>query len=79
MGVEALQSHPEIAKLYSQSAGLTTFLMHYEGGRYRDALDRYLVAVYTGKADAGTLADLTGVGYDALDRQYRDFLAAAGD
>ena len=79
MGMEDVQRHPEIAKLYSQSAGLATFLMHYDSGRYRDALDRYLVAVYTGKAGPTTLAELTGVGYDQLDRQYRQFLAGTID
>ena len=79
MGMEDVQRHPEIAKLYSQSAGLATFLMHYDSGRYRDSLDRYLVAVYTGKAEPTTLAELTGVGYDQLDRQYRQFLAGTID
>ncbi len=37
------------------------------------------VAVYTGKATPTTLAELTGVDYDQLDRQYRRFLAGTID
>ncbi len=38
-----LQSHPKIAKLYSQMAAMTHFLVYYDGGRYRDALVAYLI------------------------------------
>jgi hypothetical protein len=71
---EKLQNDPQIAKLYSESAGLTHFLVFQGGGRYRDALVSYLTAVYTGRADHDTLARLTGQGYDELDKQYRGFL-----
>ena len=42
-GMERLQNDPRIATLYSQAAGLTHFLIYYDGGRYRDALVSYLV------------------------------------
>lgn len=74
MTVNDIQRHPEIAKLYSQVAGLTTFLMHFEGGRYRAALGRYLVAVYAGRADHDKLSELTGADYAELDKQYRRFV-----
>jgi hypothetical protein len=74
MGVDDMQQHAELRKLYSQAAGLAAFLMHCDGGRYRDALLDYLVAVYTGRADPNTLAQLTGTSYEDLDRQYREFL-----
>jgi hypothetical protein len=73
-GMEQIQKNPRIAMLYSQSAGLTYFLMHHEGGRHRDALMAYLVAVYTGRDRPSTLAELLGVPYHELDRQYRTFL-----
>ena len=60
-GMEKLQKDPRIATLYSQAAGLTHFLVYYDGGRYRDALVSYLAAVYTGRDDPDTLAKLTGV------------------
>ena len=47
-----------------------------DGGRYRDALVAYLVAVYTGRDGPDTLAKLTGVDYSTLDKQYRAFMEA---
>lgn len=72
--VASLQQDPKIAKLYSESAGLATFLMNYDSGRYRGALMAYLEAVYTGRATPRTLAERTGMKYEDLDRQYREFL-----
>ena len=73
-GMSMLQNDPRIAMLYSQSAGLANFMIFYDGGRYRDALVYYLLAVYTGHANHDTLAQLTGVSYAEMDRQYREFL-----
>lgn len=72
-----IQRDPEIAKLYSQSAGLAHFLMHDGGGRYRDALVRYLIAVYSGTDQPGTLARLAATPFEQLDGQYRQFVVAA--
>ncbi len=69
-----IQSDPRIATLYSQAAGLTHFLIHYDHGRYRDALVAFLSAVYSGRANSETLARFTGVSYTELDRQYREFM-----
>ncbi len=73
-GMEDIKSDKRIATLYSQAAGLTHFLVHHDGGRYRDALVGYLTAVYSGRDDSGTLAQLTGASYSELDRQYRQFM-----
>ena len=75
-GMERLQKDSRIATLYSQAAGLTHFLVFFDGGRYRDALVSYLTAIYSGRADRETLSRLTGTGYGDLDKQYRKFLAA---
>jgi hypothetical protein len=75
--MEKVQKHPQIATLYSQAAGLTNFLIHYEGGRYRDALAAYLSEVYSGRDTPETLAQLTGSSYDQLDKQYRQFMEAS--
>jgi hypothetical protein len=69
-----VQHHAEIKKVYSQSAGMTTFLMHGGQGRFREPMVRYLQAVYAGKDDGETLAELTGESYDALDKGYAEFL-----
>ena len=77
-GMDAIQKDPRIATLYSQAAGQANFLVYYGGGRYRDALVSYLVAVYTGHDEPDTLAKLTGAGYSELDKQYREFMQTGG-
>lgn len=76
-GMEKLQSDPRIATLYSQAAGLTHFLVFYDRGRYRDALIAYLTAIYSGRDNPGTLAQLTQTPYGELDRQYRAYMEAS--
>jgi hypothetical protein len=73
-GMEKLQKDPKISTLYSQSAGLANFLIHYDHGRYRDALVAYLTAVYTGHDNPDTLLELTETGYSELDKQYLEFM-----
>jgi len=59
-GMDRLQNDKRVATLYSQSAGLTHFLIYSGGGQYRDALVAYLSAVYSGRDDRDTLSKLTG-------------------
>ena len=75
-GMLQIQSDQRIATLYSQAAGMTHFLIHHDGGRYRDALVAYLATVYSGRDGPNTLSQLTGVSYAELDRQYRRFMEA---
>jgi hypothetical protein len=75
ISMEGLQKDPRIGKLYSQAAGLTHFLVFFDGGRYRDALVSYLAAIYTGRDDHNTLLRLTGAkNFDELDAQYKKFI-----
>lgn len=74
MGRETLQRDSRIAMLYSQSAGLADFFMQSDGGRRRDALNKYLIAIYTGRATPQTLAEITGQDYDGLDAAYKAFI-----
>ncbi len=76
LGMDNMQRQPNIAPLYSQISGQAQFLTHFENGRYREALNDYLIAVYSGKADKQTLAKLTGQSFSTLDRQYRDYMKA---
>ncbi len=69
----------DLPRLYSQAAGLSHFFMDAGGGKYRDAFVQYLDAVYRDKADAATLARLTGKRYEELDREYLEFLRASDD
>ncbi len=74
-GMEKLQTDPRIATLYSQAAGLTHFLVYYDGGRYRDALVSYLAAVYSGRDNLDTLSGLCATSYRELDKKYHEFIA----
>jgi hypothetical protein len=80
MGMTAFQRNPNIRKNYSQAAGLAHFFMHYEGGRYRDALIEHLAEIYhtTGRQRAlvRSLDELTGVSFADLDRQYVEYMHA---
>ena len=67
-----LQSRDDMARLYTESAGLATLL----ADRYPQALCEYLRAVYAGTADSDSLARLTGVSDAGLDRLYGEYLEA---
>jgi hypothetical protein len=75
LGQHDLHQHADIAKLYTQSAGLGTFLMD----RHPQATTAYIKAVYAGCADVDTLARLTGSSYADLDREYGEYLKALED
>lgn len=77
LGKNAMQRHPDLPKLYSQAAGQATFLMHYRDGRYRAALVDYLTAIYQSRATPNTLAQLIGIDYPTLDKQYREYLRSS--
>jgi hypothetical protein len=70
LGKQGLQHHTDIAKLYSESAGLAAFLLD----RHPAATVKYLQSVYAGNADHNTLARLTGRSYGELDAEYRAFM-----
>jgi hypothetical protein len=72
--MERIQKDPRIGTLYSQAAGLTHFLIHYNHARYRDALVAYLTDVYSGRDTEQTLPKLTGASFAELDKQYKEFM-----
>lgn len=74
LGKDDLQGRPDLKRLYSQLAGLTAFLMHAENGRFRQPLVAYLSAVYSNRAEADTLSQVTGKSYDQLDAAYQRFV-----
>ncbi|MCA9246931.1 MAG: hypothetical protein KDA42_07440 [Planctomycetales bacterium] len=77
MGKLDVQRSPDIGKIYTQAAGLATFLMHYDRGRYREAMIDYLAEIYAGRDDRESLSRLTGSKYEQLDREYHEFLRSA--
>jgi hypothetical protein len=78
LGMAGLQAREDLAPLYTESAGLANFFLQAEGGKYRQAWVDYLTAIYTGRATASTLSELTGQSFAELDRRYREYLQAAG-
>lgn len=74
LGMTDLQQRPDIARLYSQSAGLAAFFMDAEGGALRQPFRELLALVYAGRDDADKLAELAGRDYGQLDREYQAFL-----
>ena len=53
---------------------MTNFLVHYDDGRYRDALVSCLAAIYDGSQDPDLLARATGTDYAELDKQYQAYM-----
>lgn len=74
LGVADLQARSDIARLYSQSAGLASFFIDGQEGKYRDAFRQLLEEIYAGRDEPGTLARLAGRSYEELDEEYREFL-----
>ena len=82
MGLYQFQAAPEISKNYSQAAGLAHFFMHYDKGRYRDALIEHLAELYQATSSRrliSSLNQLTGVTYAELDRQYGEYMRSLSD
>ncbi len=74
LGKDDLQRRADLAPLYSECAGLATFLMDADDRRYREALVRYLNDVYAGRDNAGSLAKQAGESYAELDAAYRQYM-----
>ena len=60
LGTTDLQRRPDVARLYSQSAGLTTFLVHGREGAYRPALLKLLQLIYRGSRQGRFLEQTHG-------------------
>lgn len=71
---EDFKSHENLPALYTEAAGLTHFLMHGEGNKYRDAFFRLLWLVYGNQERPEELSILTGKDFDSLDREFHDYL-----
>lgn len=77
MGQQQFMSDPNLSPLYSQAAGFTHFLMHYEDGLYRDDLISLLSAVYRPDPKATeepSLARIARVPFTEFDHQYRSHM-----
>lgn len=74
LGRVELQQDARIRRLYSQSAGLTHFLMDGSNRKYELGLMTYLRSVYARQESRKSLGKLIGVDSPTLDRQYHEFL-----
>jgi hypothetical protein len=74
LGSEDLQARPDLPRLYSQSAGLASFFIDYDGGRYRDAFRKALATIYAGRDRPDTLIEAAGRSFDELDREYLEYM-----
>ena len=72
------QAPSEISERYSQASGVVHFYMHYKDGVYHDALIDHFAALYRPIAPGyriGGMDYFTGVSYDELSRQYREYIS----
>ncbi len=78
MGMQQFQADPMLAKNYTQASGLVHFFMHYDEGRYRDALVAHLSQLYSGNArkreHPQQLDELSGETFGDLDRLYGEYV-----
>ena len=74
MNMTQFQSDAHVATFYSQSAGLTWFLLFYDHGKYRECFIDYLSAIYSGLDTPTTLEKLTGTPFSQLDREYVEYI-----
>ncbi len=77
IGREQLQQRKDIARLYSQAAGLTDMLMNDQSGNLEPKLAEFLKLLYTGpsrRMKDDTFEQVIGYSYDELDARYKDYL-----
>lgn len=77
MSIEAFQRYPDLAMLYTQSAGLASFFLHYDQGRYRNAFIFYLYLVYEELDSVNTLERLTKRTFEQMDEEFHRYMLNA--
>lgn len=78
LGKVTYQNQLQIRERYSQASGLVHFYMHSNQGRYRDAFIDHIAALYRPLPKGfrvGGMDRYTGVSYEALGQQYRDYIS----
>jgi hypothetical protein len=76
---ESLQQDADIARIYTQSAGVAHYLMDGARGKYRAATVNYLASVYAGRSDRDALARLTNTSLAEHDTGYQNYLRVSDD
>lgn len=74
LGQDAFQSDPQVRSLYSQGAGICSWLLTHPQPSHRRALMKLLDLVYAGRDQADSLSQLLELSFDDCVRDYVEFL-----
>ena len=74
MNSDEFRKNEDVYRNYAEAMALTVFLMHGEGGKYREPFLDYVAAAYRGKVKPASLAERLGVPTTTLDEQFKAFL-----
>ena len=75
LGRISLQKHPELVRIYSQSAGVAEMLMNDEAGAMAKDVTDFLRLIYAGKLRPGSFEKIVGKSWSELDQRYPEFLS----
>jgi hypothetical protein len=73
------QTSPDLAKVYSQAAGLTHYLMGVADGRLRQPLMEFLQLSYRGRLKPEAFEQLLGRDFARMEQEYLAFLHVDGE
>lgn len=79
LGRSGLQSHPELVRIYSQSAGVADMLMNDDAGAMAKDVTEFMRLIFAGKLKPGSFEKLVGKTWDQLDARYPEFLGVDAD
>ena len=74
IGRKELQKHPDLVRLYSQSAGMTDMLMNDQNGAFEERVGDFIKLLYKGRLKKGTFNKVIGKSFEEIDQQYEDYL-----
>ncbi len=79
LGRAGLQKHPDMVRIYSQSAGVAEMLMNDDAGSMAKKVTEFLRLIYAGKLKSGSFEKLVGKSWTELDQRYTEFLGVDAD
>jgi len=71
---DGFRKDEDVYRNYAQAMALTVFLLHGEGGKYREPFLDYVASAYRGRVKPSSLADRLGVPFETLDEQFKAYL-----
>lgn len=79
LGRAGLQQHPDMVRIYSQSAGVAEMLMNDDAGSMAKDVTEFLRLIYAGKLKSGSFEKIVGKSWSELDQRYPEFLSVDAD